>query len=794
MKKTVCILFSVMMLLGALLFAAHGARRATSGWCGAEGDGGNLTWTLGDDGTLTFSGSGPMRNYTQTGSPWCNNTAIKKVVIPDGVTNIGDSVFYGTGLTAVKIPDSVTSIGAYAFQTCKDLKSVTIPDSVTRIGNYAFSGCESLSSVKLPNHLETLEECVFSSCSGLKKVTIPDSVTTIGSFAFAFCSELKAVTIPDGVTTINYHAFASCPKLTEITIPDSVTVIGEAAFGGCSGLKALKVGEKNPIFYSVNNCVIQKQTKTLALGCQKSEIPQDGSVTSIGDYAFSGCTGLASVTIPDSVTKIGIGAFYHCDGLTHVTIPDSVTEIGGFAFESCMGLKSVVVPDSVTSMDEGVFSFCENLTAAKLPDGLTNVAHNLFYQCENLASVIIPDSVTSIGTFTFYGCKKLTSVTIPENVTDIQNYAFQSCSGLQYVSVEERLTSIGLNAFDGCAALTDVYYTGTRLQWSNVVVSSGNYCLLGAEFLFQAQPKKTLWGVIREGDGWLMRWTITYEKSPGGERRDPELEISLDGAEEQRTYQKITTKEKDGDISPWLTASGFDKADFVTLAVKGNDRLSLYIVPSQFAGYTGLTEAAFEHVDTVDKKAFQGCTSLKTIHGFDPSLRMIDAGAFEGCSSLNAEIDIYGLYTSIGENAFKGCKYISLTVDYKSAAENYAKACRLHSSVRELTKVSYQNFETNFSPSLFFFNPSHADKELAMLAGMLSWEAEEYDYVKHPDERPLYRALDIAPEDIYNYYAQNDGTGPTRCFTVCKKRIFIGGVETNLPILTARGTETGAEG
>ena len=142
-------------------------------------------------------------------------------------------------------------------------------------------------------------------------------------------------------------------------------------------------------------------------------------VTSIGIYAFSGCAGLASVTIPDSVTSIGNMAFSGCAGLASVTIPDYVTSIGDGAFTGCKGLTSVTVPDSVTSIGDGAFANCAGLTSVKIGNSVAKIGGYAFGGCAGLTSVTIPDSVTSIGNGAFSNCAGLTSVTIPPSVTEI---------------------------------------------------------------------------------------------------------------------------------------------------------------------------------------------------------------------------------------------------------------------------------------------------------------------------------------------------------------------------------------
>jgi len=213
------------------------------------------------------------------------------------------------------------------------------------------------------------------------------------------------------------------PSVTYNGQPYSVTSIGGSAFSGCSGLTSVII---------------------------------PNSVKSIGDYAFYGCSGLTSVTIPNSVTSIGGSAFRSCSGLTSVTIPNSVTSIGDYAFMDCNGLTSVTIPNSVTSIGAGAFSYCSGLTSVTIPNSVTSIGYEAFNRCSGLTSVTIPNSVTSINTNTFNGCSGLTSVTIPNSVTSIGYKAFNGCSGLTSVTIPNSVTSIGNYAFYGCSGLTSV--------------------------------------------------------------------------------------------------------------------------------------------------------------------------------------------------------------------------------------------------------------------------------------------------------------------------------------------------
>ena len=179
-------------------------------------------------------------------------------------------------------------------------------------------------------------------------------------------------------------------------------------------------------------------------------------VTSIGGSAFSGCSGLKSVVIPDSVTSIGGGAFSACRSLTSITIPDNVTSIGNRAFYKCSSLTNVEIPDSVTSIGQETFSFCSSLTSVAIGGSVTSIGEEAFAHCSSLTSVKISDSVTSIGQSAFNNCKSLTSVVIPDSVTSIGGWAFYDCASLTSVVIGNSVTLIGQQAFEGCSSLTSI--------------------------------------------------------------------------------------------------------------------------------------------------------------------------------------------------------------------------------------------------------------------------------------------------------------------------------------------------
>ena len=432
-------------------------------------------------------------------------SSLSSVTIPDSVMRIGNAAFYNcSGLSSVTIGSGVTSIENYTFYGCSSLIDITvskqnknyssedsvlfdknktklvlypsgkngsysIPDSVTSIGSAAFSGCSSLSSVTIPNSVTSIGETAFSGCSSLSSITIPNSVTSIGERVFSGCRSLRSVTIPDSVMSIGNSAFSSCSALTSVTIGSGVINIENSAFSGCSSLTDMTVSEQNKNYSSEDGVLFDKNKTEIVLypsGKKGSYSIPDG-VTSIGSSAFSGCSGLSSVTIPDSVTSIGSSAFSGCSSLSSVTIPDSVTSIGSSAFSGCSSLNSVTIPDSVTSIGDSAFKDCSSLNSVTIPDSVTSIGSSAFSGCSSLNSVTIPNSVTSIGSSAFSGCSSLSSVTIPNSVTSIGDSAFENCSSLSSVTIPDSVTSIKGNPFSGCSGLTDITVSEQNKNYSS---------------------------------------------------------------------------------------------------------------------------------------------------------------------------------------------------------------------------------------------------------------------------------------------------------------------------------------
>lgn len=358
MKKALSVMLVVVIMLTAaplsgfvglelpelLDFSIVSNAAETSGTCGD-----NLTWTFGDStGTLTISGTGAMKDYKSDIRPWegyIDN--IKKVVINDGVTTIGDSAFFNChNLISVTIPDSVTTIGDSAFQYCYSLSDISLNDKLTKIGGQAFV-CTNITEITIPSGVDAIGYSVFLGCKNLTNISVASANMHYSSDEYGVLfNKDKTILIqyPTGNTRNNY------------VVSKTVKTIESSAFFSCLSLETIMVNINNKNYSNDRYGVLfnKDQTTLIAYPAGNSRtsyiIPK--SVTKITYEAFYNCVNLNNIAIPESISTIEYGQFENCTNLTTITIPKGVTKIDEYAFNNCTSLKDVYYSGTKDEWDD----------------------------------------------------------------------------------------------------------------------------------------------------------------------------------------------------------------------------------------------------------------------------------------------------------------------------------------------------------------------------------------------------------------------------------------------------------
>ena len=415
-----------------------------------------------------------------------NNKSITSFDEPQyftGLNSIGYSAFSNcSGLKSVTIPSGVTSIDASAFEGCSKLTSVNIPSGVSSIGSSAFKGCSVLKEVNYDatncTKMGSRYSLVFEGCSSFTTLRIGENVQTIPDYAFYGCTRLTNVIIGNSVTSIGSEAFYNCSGLTSLYIGSSVTSIGSEAFYNCSGLTSVNISDLagwcKINFGNASNNPLSYAHHLFLNGEEITDLIIPSNVEYINNYAFYGCSGLTSLSIPSSVNSIGFGyygdnAFYGCSNLSTITIeennskydsrdnsnaiiekesnkliygckntviPSSVTSIDKYAFKGCSALSSIYIPGSLKQSICLDFGGCTSLTSISVGEGIEEIASSGFNGLKNV-TITLPNSLTAIGSTAFMGCQNCT-VTIGTGIENISDAFYSTFDMTIYIHAFER--------------------------------------------------------------------------------------------------------------------------------------------------------------------------------------------------------------------------------------------------------------------------------------------------------------------------------------------------------------------
>jgi|GEM_PF-3599337 len=242
-----------------------------------------------------------------------------------------------------------------------------------------------------------------------------------------------------------------------VVLPSSVTSIGTYAFDGCSAIKTISIPEGVTTIsnYSFRNC---SALESVTLGSE---------VKSINQYAFSGCTALQAISIPESVTSIGTYAFDGCSAIKTISIPEGVTTISNYSFRNCSALESVTLGSEVKSINQYAFSGCTALQAISIPESVTSIGTYAFANCSSLKTIILPEGVTTINNYTFQNCSALENITLGSNVNTLGNYAFNGCTALKVLELPATISTIGRDMVIGATSVNVYVCNATPFNWGN---------------------------------------------------------------------------------------------------------------------------------------------------------------------------------------------------------------------------------------------------------------------------------------------------------------------------------------
>ena len=601
---------------------------------------------------------------------------LTSVVLPNGLTSIGDRAFAGTSLTQVTIPASVTDIGSEAFNDAKKLASVTFNEGLKTIGDSAFDGCSLLNTVALPNSLTKLGKSAFlyagrDAATADGTLTIGGGLTEIPERAFMGMSKTGgAVAIPSGIVSIGTYAFYNT-GFSSVSIPDGVTTIGASAFASTKQLKAVTL---------------------------------PGSVSTLGNNVFQS-SGIASATLNGTFTKIPESTFSGCDALTEITWQKTITEIGEKAFQSADALDEI---DLTGIVHIGAYAFnpdssnvSNGVSKITFWEGLLTIGDFAFADAPITGELVLPSTLTTIGSQAFKGCKKITKVNIPGSVETFSSSAFRECSALQEVTISDGVKTIPSGAFMSCTKLTEIKVPSSVTEIGGSAFTSAQRVYLQCAATAQVGKSVLGGGVFvvdkTQLEAFRENWSDYASSIVTEDMIVDDLFIVEDGTLIKFLDRTATSVEIPAGVTSIPVGIFTNRVKTITVssentALKAVDNV-VYSADGKTLVYylAGKDDTEFTIPEGVENVI--GITNVYLdVLTIGADVIDISANAFSGCSGLQEVTVLSETPATIGENAFPASARITVPAGtleaYKSAWAAYAGSLFEEGVVEEFVVVN----------------------------------------------------------------------------------------------------------
>ena len=670
--------------------------------------------------SITFNGQKVIGKGAFTDCP-----SITSLTLPNSLETIGDRAFKNnTGITSISFGTGLKNIESEAFYGCSALTAARMPEMLDTIKASAFENCVKLTYVSLGSNLKSLGNRAFFNNKVLTEIEIPGTTTNIGSQTFENCTNLSLATLNNGIETIGGNCFKNCESLITISIPGTVTAIGDNSFDGCTSLSTLTFAAGETDLYIPY--FSHSPLKTLRIGRNlKYAFGEDASpfkdkttltrvaftgnyVTNLYNNLFDGCTGIASISLPKTLQSINGYAFSNCSKLSEIVVPEGVTTVGEHCFENCTSLTSVSLPTTLKVLENHLFNNCNKLESFVFQPTMETVEEHCFDQCLSLKNLRFDDGtspitlstvvsmfgdspleemyvgrnidytlikgkekeapffnrstitnvtisdkggVTYLRPYFIYGASTLPRINVPDNVLEIGKYAFAECSSLEEAVLSKNLSLIDEGLFDQDIALKSLIIPGA-------VNSVNQYALRGCGALkdlrFEDSANPLTAAIARSNTG--MCGDTHLENLYIGRN----IRYEATGSNGYSPFYNLTSLKNVTFSNAGMVT---ECNDYLLAGCSAVENLSLpeslvTIGNHTFSNMTTLQYCRmFDNVESVGEYGFAGDVNLTDLI-FSKKVKTLRNNLFMNCTSLPL-FTVHPAVTSIEDNAFMNCNSLA---------------------------------------------------------------------------------------------------------------------------------------